>query len=76
MVSWAVANGRLVEFARIGGLVDGFPSLGGQSEHVVFHIPQTNRVLKLTIPPAFGAQGTAADYLAKAGLTTEEVSGE
>lgn len=64
VVSWAVANGRLVDFARIGGLVDGFPSLGGQSEHVVFHIPQTNRVLKLTIPPAFGAQGTAADYLA------------
>ena len=67
VVSWAVANGRLIDFARFGELAESHPSLGGQSEHVVFHVPQTNRVLKLTIPPAFGAQGSAADYLANIG---------
>ncbi|MBN8460492.1 MAG: NAD-dependent DNA ligase LigA [Verrucomicrobia bacterium] len=64
VVLWAAANGRLVDFARFGELAESHPSLGGQSEHVVFHVPQTNRVLKLTIPPAFGAQGSAVDYLA------------
>jgi DNA ligase (NAD+) len=63
VVSWANGQGRLIDFARFGALADGHPSLGGQSEHIVFQPSGTNRVLKLTIPPNFGALGTAIDYL-------------
>jgi len=62
--SWARENGWLLDSARFGELTAGYPSLGGQSEHVVFHLPNTNRVLKLTIPPAFGAQSGCLAYLA------------
>ena len=64
VVSWARANGRLLDSARFGVLAADYPSLGGQSEHVVFHFTSTTRVLKLTIPPAFGAQAEASAYLA------------
>ncbi len=64
VVSWASENGRLLNRARFGELAASYPSLGGQSEHVVFHITATRRVLKLTIPPAFGAQAGALAYLA------------
>ncbi len=57
VVSWARANGRLIDAARFGEIAARFPSLGGQSEHVVWHPTDGNRVLKLTIPPSFGAQG-------------------
>jgi hypothetical protein len=63
VVSWARANGRLIDSARFGELAASYPALGGQSEHVVFHLPGTTRVLKLTIPPAFGAQAGATAYL-------------
>jgi hypothetical protein len=64
VVSWARENGRLLDAARFGELAASYPSLGGQSEHVVFHLSNTHRVLKLTIPPAFGAQSGASAYLA------------
>jgi DNA ligase (NAD+) len=57
VVSWARANGRLIDAARFGEIAARYPSLGGQSEHVVWHPPDGSRVLKLTIPPGFGAQG-------------------
>ncbi len=63
VVSWASEQGRLIDFARFGALAESYPALGGQSEHVVFHLAGTNRVLKLTIPPNFGALGSAVDYL-------------
>ncbi len=64
LVSWARANGRLVDSARFGALATHYPSLGGQSEHAVLHIARTTRVLKLTLPPTFGAQSGALAYLA------------
>jgi len=63
VVSWAKHNGRLVDYSRFGELIAGYASLGGQSEHVVFHLADTGRVLKLTIPSTFGAQSGALAYL-------------
>ena len=63
VVSWARANGRVLDSARFGALASDYPSLGGQSEHAVLHLATTTRVLKLTLPPAFGAQSGALDYL-------------
>ena len=64
VVSWARENGRLLDPARFGELAARYPSLGGQSEHVVCHLGNTGRVLKLTIPPTFGAQCGCLAYLA------------
>jgi DNA ligase (NAD+) len=64
VVSWALEHGRLIDSARFNEIAAGYPSLGGQSEHVVFLLEGTQRVLKLTIPPAFGAQTGALAYLA------------
>lgn len=63
LLSWAKENGRLIDFGKLEGLAASHPDLGGQSEHVVFHISETERVAKFTIPPYFGAQGTAQAYL-------------
>jgi len=63
ILSWAKENGRLINTEKFWELGAGYPDLGGQSEHVVFHIPETNRVAKITIPPYFGGQGTAEAYL-------------
>jgi DNA ligase (NAD+) len=64
VVSWARENGRLLDSARFGALATDYPSLGGQSEHVVLHLAGTTRLIKLTLPPAFGAQSGALAYLA------------
>ena len=64
VVSWARAKGRLLDSARFGALANAYPSLGGQSEHAVLHLASTTRVLKLTLPPTFGAQSGALAYLA------------
>ena len=64
MVSWAREHGKLVDSSRFGEVASRYSSLGGQSEHVVFHLHDTDRVLKLTIPPVFGAQTGACAYLA------------
>jgi DNA ligase (NAD+) len=64
MVSWAREHGKLLDSSRFGEIAARYPSLGGQSEHVVFHLHETDRVLKLTIPPSFGAQSGALAYLA------------
>ena len=64
VVSWARENGRLIDPSRFGEIAAGFAELGGQSEHVVFHMENARRVLKITIAPAFGAQSGALAYLA------------
>jgi DNA ligase (NAD+) len=64
VVSWARRNGRLIDSARFGEITAGFSDLGGQSEHVVFRPEESSRVIKLTIPPNFGAQGGVIAYLA------------
>jgi DNA ligase (NAD+) len=63
VVSWAREHGRIIDSGRFGRLASRYPQLGGQSEHNVFHIQSKNRVIKITIAPNFGAQGTALQYL-------------
>jgi DNA ligase (NAD+) len=63
VVPWARETGRLIDPSRFGEITAGFASLGGQSEHVVFRPHDASRVVKLTIPPNFGAQGGAIAYL-------------
>ncbi len=63
VVSWARESGRLIDPRKFGRFVSRYPQLGGQSEHTVFDIQSQHRVIKLTLPPYFGAQGEAIDYL-------------
>ena len=63
VVSWAEETGHLLDSERFGGFAAGYPSLGGQSEHVVFHLAKVGRVIKLTIAPTFGAQEDGLAYL-------------
>jgi DNA ligase (NAD+) len=63
LVSWAAKHGKLIDPRRFGRLAARYPQLGGQSEHTVFHLQSKHRVIKFTIPPSFGAQGTALNYL-------------
>ena len=63
VVSWARESNRLLDPRRFGRLAARYPQLGGQSEHTLFHIQGTNRVIKFTLPPNFGAQGEAIAYL-------------
>jgi DNA ligase (NAD+) len=63
VVSWARESGRLIDPSRFARLAACHPQLGGQSEHTVFHVQQQHRVIKMTLPPAFGAQGDATAYL-------------
>jgi DNA ligase (NAD+) len=63
VVSWARQNGRLIDPRRFGRLASRYPQLGGQSEHTVFHLQSRHRVVKITLPPNFGAQGGALAYL-------------
>ena len=64
VASWARENGRILDPARFGELTACYTSLGGQSEHVVFLPANSCRVIKLTIPPTFGAQSGCLEYLA------------
>ncbi|MFU8892278.1 MAG: NAD-dependent DNA ligase LigA [Luteolibacter sp.] len=63
VVSWAREYGRIIDSRRLERIAARYPQLGGQSEHNVFYIPTKQRVVKITIAPNFGAQGTALQYL-------------
>jgi DNA ligase (NAD+) len=63
MVSWAREKGWLFDPQGFGEIAARHPSLGGQSEHVVFRPENSDRVIKLTIPPTFGGQNFALSYL-------------
>ena len=63
MVSWAKKKGRLIDPQGFGEIAARHPSLGGQSEHVVFRPENSDRVIKLTIPPTFGGQNFVLSYL-------------
>jgi DNA ligase (NAD+) len=63
VASWAEETEYLLDPGRFGEFAAGYPSLGGQSEHVVFHIGKVGRVIKLTIAPTFGAQKDGIAYL-------------
>jgi DNA ligase (NAD+) len=60
ILKWGVDTGRMLDPERLFGLVKEWKELGGQSEHTVFFIKELERVVKFTIPPNFGAQGSVA----------------
>jgi len=60
ILEWGMETGRIIDPDRIFELVKEWKELGGQSEHAVFYVKDLDRVVKLTIPPNFGAQGSRA----------------
>lgn len=66
ILQWGDQSGRILESQGIHRLLRDWKKLGGQSEHTVFHIESLGRIIKFTIPPNFGAQGSL-QYLANIG---------
>lgn len=60
ILEWGVETGRIIDPDRLFELISEWKDLGGQSEHTVFYIAELDRVIKFTIPPGFGAQGSIA----------------
>lgn len=63
VLEWGNQNGRIIDPERFIEELRDRPELGGQSEHTVFHVAGSGRVVKFTLPPSFGAQGSALAYL-------------
>ncbi|WAC18548.1 NAD-dependent DNA ligase LigA [Luteolibacter sp. SL250] len=70
ILNWGIDSGRLLAPDHLVELTENWRELGGQSEHTVFHIPALSRVVKFTLPPYFGAQGSIA-YLRNIGASNE-----
>jgi len=60
ILEWGANAGRIIDPRRFQEIVNDWRELGGQSEHTVFHIETLGRVVKFTLPPYFGAQGSIA----------------
>ncbi|MFT4175927.1 MAG: NAD-dependent DNA ligase LigA [Luteolibacter sp.] len=58
ILEWGAETGRILDPQKFLELVSNWPELGGQSEHTVFHLEKLGRVIKFTLPPHFGAQGS------------------
>ena len=56
VVSWARESSRLLDPQRFGRLAARYPQLGGQSEHIVFHVASIRRFMKIMIARTFGNQ--------------------
>jgi DNA ligase (NAD+) len=68
ILEWGTETGRLISPDGFFNLIKDWTELGGQSEHTVFHIEKLARVIKFTLPPNFGAQGSIA-YLRNIGAS-------
>jgi DNA ligase (NAD+) len=66
ILEWGSETGRILDPDRLFAVVKDWQELGGQSEHTVFYIRDLCRVIKFTIPPSLGAQGSIA-YLRNIG---------
>ena len=66
ILEWGAETGRILDPDRLFEIVRNWQELGGQSEHTVFYIRELTRVIKFTLPPNFGAQGSVA-YLGNIG---------
>jgi len=64
ILEWGNQAGRIIAANRLFEALQDQRDLGGQSEHTVFHMAGSGRVVKFTLPPNFGAQGDARTYLA------------
>jgi DNA ligase (NAD+) len=60
ILEWGTEAGRLIDPGKLLALVGDWKKLGGQSEHTVFAVESSKRVIKFTLPPNFGAQGAEA----------------
>ncbi len=58
ILEWGNHTHRILEAQGISRLLRGWKKLGGQSEHTVFHVESLGRIVKFTLPPNFGAQGS------------------
>ncbi len=59
---WAQEHGRLIRPEELSALIGSSSQIEGGSEHDVFPVAD-GRILKMTLPPNFGARGDAATYL-------------
>ncbi len=58
ILKWGADSGRMLRAKGLFGLAEGWKKFGGQSEHTVFLVEKFERVVKFTLPPNFGAQGS------------------
>ena len=58
ILEWGTHARRLLNLQEITRLTEGWIKLAGQSEHTVFLAERFERVVKFTLPPNFGAQGS------------------
>lgn len=58
ILEWGAQTGRLLDLQSLTRLTESWKKLAGQSEHTVFFSGKYNRVVKFTLPPNFGAQGS------------------
>lgn len=58
ILEWGAETGRLLDLQSLTRLTESWKKLAGQSEHTVFLAQKFERVVKFTLPPNFGAQGS------------------
>jgi DNA ligase (NAD+) len=58
ILKWGADTGRMLFAEGLFGLAEDWKKFGGQSEHTVFLAERFERVIKFTLPPNFGAQGS------------------
>jgi DNA ligase (NAD+) len=58
ILNWGADTGRMLRARSLFGLAKSWRKLAGQSEHTVFLAEKFLRVVKFTLPPNFGAQGS------------------
>ncbi len=58
ILEWGADTRRMLRARSLFGLAEGWRKLAGQSEHTVFLAEDLERVVKFTLPPNFGAQGS------------------
>ena len=58
ILEWGTHTHRLLNLQGLTRLTRGWKKLAGQSEHTVFLAEKYLRVVKFTLPPNFGAQGS------------------
>lgn len=63
LFQWAREKNVFFTEEEIRQRVESLKSLPGGNEHVVYYDENIRRVIKITCPPAFGARGSAHEYL-------------
>ncbi len=58
ILEWGADSDRILQAGSLHRLIQNWEKLAGQSEHTVFLAREFLRVVKFTLPPNFGAQGS------------------